>query len=153
MKCVLRTNPREPQFPGRPWCIIKRSQGTSSSLPSYFSLFCSLMWDIRAYSSSPESHSEHRKRNTACCHLHILCPFSDNMLDRKQLQLWARSIFMCPHSVCMQVTDKRCNFRNMDDGQCAVFGFCVYATRATAQMEPADTLNACHSEMFLNDCH
>lgn len=54
MKRVLRTNPGEPQFPGRPQRIIKkRSQGTSSSLVSYFSPYCSLMWDIRALQRRP----------------------------------------------------------------------------------------------------
>lgn len=38
--------------------------------------------------------------------------------------------------------DKRFNFRNMDDGHCVVFGFCVYATWAAAQMEPADAMAA-----------
>lgn len=46
-------------------CHIK-SQGTSPSLVSYFLLFCSLMWDIRAYSSSPESHSEDWQK-MGCC--------------------------------------------------------------------------------------
>lgn len=86
--CVLRANPWEPRFPGRPWrwCIIKRSQDTSSSLMSYFSLFCSLMRDIRAYSSSPESHFKRLKSENEmplAAILNILCPFSDPMLDRK----------------------------------------------------------------------
>lgn len=38
--------------------------------------------------------------------------------------------------------DKRFNFRNVDDGHCVVFGFCVYATWAAAQMEPADAMAA-----------
>lgn len=53
-EACLKNKPRGASIPRTsPAHHKKRSQGTSSSLVSYFSPYCSLMWDIRALQRRP----------------------------------------------------------------------------------------------------
>lgn len=141
MKCVFRTNPREPQFPGRPWCVIKRSQGTSPSLVSYFSTVLQL--DVR-HQSLQQQPREPLQRLTEngmllASILHTLRSFSDPMLDGRNIisdagsncggslkqinqDLNSISVYSHRHVEISLLRNRQtiCFFSTMADGSCAV---------------------------------